>query len=58
MAAMGFDASLPQQPQSALSTICALLGWVPMVVALVMLVVVWFHPIEKEMAQMKADREG
>ena len=56
MAAMGFDGSLPQQPQSALDTICALLGWVPMVVACIMLVVVYFHPIEKEMAQMKASK--
>ncbi len=57
MAAAGFNADLPQQPQAALDTICALLGWVPMVVAAVMLVVVYFHPIEKEMAQMKAQEE-
>ena len=52
LAVAGFNAELPQQPQTALNTICALLGWVPMVVAAIMLVVVFFHPIEKEMAAM------
>lgn len=56
LAAMGFDGSLPQQPQSALNTICALLGWVPMCIAFIMLVVVFFHPIEKDMAAMRADK--
>ena len=56
LAAAGFNADLPAQPQSAIDTICALLGWVPMVVAAVMLVVVFFHPIEKEMAAMRAER--
>ncbi len=53
----GFNAELPAQPQTAIDAICALLGWVPMVVAAIMLVVVWFHPIEKEMAAMRADKE-
>ena len=52
----GFNADLPTQPQAALDTICALLGWVPMIVAFVMLVIVFFHPIEKDMAAMRADR--
>ena len=52
----GFNAELPTQPQAALNTICALLGWVPMVVAFIMLVVVFFHPIEKDMAAMRADQ--
>ena len=56
MAAAGFNADMPQQPDTALQTICALLGWVPMLVAAVMLVVVFFHPIEKEMAEMHNDR--
>ena len=34
----------------------ALLGWVPMCIAVVMLVVVFFHPIEKDMAAMRAER--
>jgi len=53
LAAAGFNADLPAQPQAALNTICALLGWVPMVIAAVMLVIAIFHPIEKEMSQMK-----
>ena len=56
LAASGFNAEMSQQPQAALDTICALLGWVPMLVAGVMLVVVYFHPIEKEMAQMRSER--
>ena len=57
LAVAGFNAELPQQPQTALNTICALLGWVPMVVAAIMLVVVFFHPIEKEMAAMNRDKK-
>ncbi len=57
MGAAGFDAELTVQPQSAIDTICALLGWVPMVVAVIMLIVVFFHPIEKEMASMQAGKE-
>lgn len=52
LASAGFNAELPVQPQSAIDTICALLGWVPMVVAAVMLVIVFFHPIEKELYVM------
>ena len=57
LAAAGFNADLPQQPDAALSTICSLLGWVPMAVAAVMLVVVFFHPIEKEMAAMQQEKQ-
>lgn len=56
LAAAGFVEKAPSQPQAAVDTICALLGWVPMLIAVVMLVVVWFHPIEKEMADMRAKR--
>lgn len=58
LAAAGFDAELATQPQAAVDTICALLGWVPMLVAIVMLVVVFFHPIEKDMARMRAEKEA
>lgn len=58
LAAAGFNADLAVQPQSAIDTICALLGWVPMAVAGVMLVIAIFHPIEKEMAAMSAVKEG
>jgi GPH family glycoside/pentoside/hexuronide:cation symporter/glucuronide carrier protein len=57
LAAAGFNAELPQQPQAALNSICALLGWVPMAVAAIMMVVVFFHPIEKEMAAMRQARK-
>ena len=58
LAAAGFNADLPAQPQTAVNTICALLGWVPMLVAAVMLVVVCFHPIEKEMTAMERGKEA
>ena len=58
LGAAGFNADLATQPQAALDTLCALLGWVPALLALIMLVVSWFHPIEKETAaMMKAKSE-
>ena len=56
LAAAGFNAELSTQPESAITAINAMLGWVPMCIAFVMLVVVYFHPIEKDMAAMKAER--
>lgn len=56
LASAGFNADLPTQPPAAIDTICALLGWVPMLVAALMLVIVFFHPIEKDMAAMHADQ--
>ena len=53
LARTGFDAELPQQPLATENAICALLGWVPMVVAAVMLVCAFFHPIEKETALLR-----
>ena len=53
LGAAGFDAELATQPRSAIDTICALLGWVPMIFAGIMLVIAIFHPIEKEMAEMR-----
>ena len=53
LGAAGFNADLPVQPESANETICALLGWVPMIFAAIMLVIAFFHPIEKEMAEMR-----
>jgi len=57
LAAAGFNADLPQQPEAALNGICSLLGWVPMLVSAIMFVVVFFHPIEKEMAEMKQSQQ-
>ena len=48
---------LDVQPEAAIDTINALLGWVPMIIGAVMLVVVFFHPIEKEMKEMR-QQEG
>ena len=56
LAAAGFNADLVVQPEPAITTLNAMLGWVPMVIAIVMLVVVFFHPIEKEMAAMHAEK--
>ena len=57
LAAAGFNAELSVQPQTAIHTICALLGWVPMLVAALMLVIVTFHPIERDMAAMRQSRQ-
>ena len=56
LSAAGFNAELPTQPQAAINTICALLGWVPMLVAAIMLIIVFFHPIEKDMSTMRAEQ--
>ncbi len=52
LSAAGFNAELPQQPQAALDTLVALLGWVPMVVGILMLIVCCFHTIESDMQEM------
>lgn len=57
LSAAGFNAELAQQPASAINTLCALLGWVPMLVAAIMFVTVAFHPIEREMAEMNAAKK-
>jgi Na+/melibiose symporter-like transporter len=57
LAAAGFNAELATQPEAAIDTINALQGWVPMLIAAVMFVIVFFHSIEKEMAAMEADRK-
>ena len=54
---MGFNAALSNQPQSAIKTVCAFLGWVPALIAVIMLIVTIFHPIEKEMREMKELQE-
>ena len=56
LSAAGFNADLAAQPQSAIDTICALLGWVPSLVAVIMLLTAIFHPIEKEMRQMNGEK--
>ena len=53
LARTGYDAELKVQSLATENTICALLGWVPMIVAAVMLLCAVFHPIERETAQMR-----
>ena len=55
LAAAGFNAELTVQPQAAIDTICALLGWVPMVIAVVMLLIALAHPVQKEMARIRGE---
>ena len=57
LAKAGFNAEMATQPQAALDTICALLGWVPTVLAVLMLIVLWFHPIEKDLSNMLKEKE-
>ena len=54
LAANGFVEKAAVQPESAVNSIIAMLGWVPMTVSAVMLIVAAFMPIEKEMAEMHA----
>lgn len=56
LAAAGFNADLAEQPAAAINTINALLGWVPMLIAVLMLIIVFLHPIEKDMQTMKESR--
>jgi sugar (glycoside-pentoside-hexuronide) transporter len=61
LAATGFDAGLAVQPQSAINTINAALGWVPMLVAVVMMAVIFFLNIEgdtKKMLEEKAAQQA
>jgi sugar (glycoside-pentoside-hexuronide) transporter len=54
LAAAGFDANLAVQPESAIRCINAMLGWVPAAVGALLMVVVLFLNIDKEMALMNA----
>jgi len=52
----GFNAKLPTQPASAIATINAILGWIPMAVAAVMMVVIFFLNIENDTKKMLAEK--
>ena len=56
LSAGGFDAKLAVQPERAINTVNAALGWVPMLVAVVMLAVVWFLNIEKDTKKMLEEK--
>ena len=57
LASTGFDANLKIQPTQAVSAINAMLGWVPMVLAILMFVVVSFLNIEDDMKKMNEEKE-
>jgi GPH family glycoside/pentoside/hexuronide:cation symporter len=52
----GFNASLAQQPESAIKTIILLLGWIPFFVSVAMLAVVLFLDIENELKKMREEK--
>lgn len=58
LGAAGFDAALEVQPTAAINTINALLGWIPLIISAVMLVVALFFDIDKEMNKMHEAKNG
>lgn len=52
----GFDAKLTNQPAGAIAAINAILGWIPMVVAAVMMVVILFLNIESDTSKMLEEK--
>ena len=54
----GFDAKLTAQPAGAISAINAILGWIPMVVAAVMMVVILFLNIENDTKKMLEEKSA
>ncbi len=56
LASTGFSTDLPTQTDATINAIIAFLGWVPMILAVVMLVVAIFNPIQREMAQMNSEK--
>ena len=54
--ANGFQSELTVQPDSAVAAICAMLGWVPALVGVIMLVVVCFLNIEDDTKRMLAEK--
>lgn len=52
----GFDAKLPAQPASAINAVNAMLGWVPMAVAALMLAVICFLNLERDMKRMREEQ--
>ena len=54
--ANGFNADVSVQPDSAIRALCAILGWVPMLLCGVMLVVVLFLNIERDTKKMLEEK--
>ncbi len=58
LASAGFNADLPAQPAAVVPALNFLLGWAPLIFAVIMLIVVWRFHIEEEVADLAAKREG
>ncbi|MDO5107445.1 MAG: MFS transporter [Coriobacteriaceae bacterium] len=58
LASAGFNADLTAQPAAVVPALNFLLGWAPLIFAVIMLVVVWRFRIEEEVADLAAKREG
>lgn len=58
LASAGYDATLAVVPASAAGAIEVMIGWVPLVIALVMVVIGLKFPIEAEIDKMNAERLG
>ena len=58
LASAGFDAGLGTQPKTAIDAINILLGWVPLILALIMLAVICFLNIERETKKMLEEKAG
>lgn len=52
----GFNAKLTAQPAGAIAAINAILGWIPMVVAAVMMIVIFFLNIDKDTKKMLEEK--
>ncbi len=57
LASSGFNAAVKVQSTQAITTINALLGWVPMLLAVLMLVVVSFLNIDDDMKKMQCEKQ-
>ena len=58
LASAGFNADLPAQPAAVVPALNFLLGWAPLIFAVIMLIVVWRFRIEEEVADLASKREG
>ncbi|MDR2647378.1 MAG: glycoside-pentoside-hexuronide (GPH):cation symporter [Oscillospiraceae bacterium] len=50
----GHDPSLPVQPDAVITAINLMLGWIPLIASIIMALVAWFMPIEREYKEAKA----
>ncbi len=57
LAVAGYNANLVSQPTSVNNMITVLIGWIPLVLAILMLIVCIYFPIEKDMKKMNEEKE-